>query len=57
MTEPGTGVPGVYPATDGRPLRIGLVAPPFERVPPRGYGGTELMCTRSRWSSTVGATR
>ena len=23
------------------PLRIGLVAPPFERVPPVGYGGTE----------------
>src|SRR4029079_4205725 len=22
-------------------LRIGLVAPPFERVPPPGYGGTE----------------
>lgn len=25
----------------GRCLRIGLVAPPFERVPPTGYGGTE----------------
>ncbi len=24
-----------------RPLRIGLVAPPLERVPPRAYGGTE----------------
>jgi glycosyltransferase involved in cell wall biosynthesis len=24
-----------------RPLRIAHVAPPFERVPPRGYGGTE----------------
>ncbi len=22
-------------------MRIGLVAPPFERVPPVGYGGTE----------------
>lgn len=25
----------------GRPLRIALVAPPFVRVPPIGYGGTE----------------
>lgn len=25
----------------GGPLRVGLVAPPFERVPPTGYGGTE----------------
>ena len=24
-----------------RPLRIAQVAPPFERVPPRAYGGTE----------------
>jgi len=24
-----------------RPLRIAQVAPPFERVPPKGYGGTE----------------
>ena len=24
-----------------RPLRIAHVAPPFERVPPRAYGGTE----------------
>jgi glycosyltransferase involved in cell wall biosynthesis len=30
---------GQRPAT--RPLRIAQVAPPVERVPPRGYGGTE----------------
>ena len=24
-----------------RPLRIAQVAPPLERVPPEGYGGTE----------------
>ena len=23
-------------------MRIGLIAPPFIAVPPRGYGGTEL---------------
>ena len=34
MTGPGT--PGAR-----RPLRIALVAPPLERVPPIGYGGTE----------------
>jgi glycosyltransferase involved in cell wall biosynthesis len=31
----GGGAPG------GDRLRVGLVAPPFERVPPPGYGGTE----------------
>jgi glycosyltransferase involved in cell wall biosynthesis len=41
MTAPGTAVPGQDPGSEGRPLRIGLVAPPFERVPPSGYGGTE----------------
>ena len=34
MTGPG-------PAGAGRPLRIAQVAPPLERVPPVGYGGTE----------------
>src|SRR5262245_42217602 len=29
------------PAPEADRLRIGLVAPPFERVPPPGYGGTE----------------
>lgn len=37
--------PDVVMDTDRMPdqpcLRIGLVAPPFERVPPTGYGGTE----------------
>lgn len=28
-------------AADTPTLRVGLVAPPFERVPPTGYGGTE----------------
>jgi glycosyltransferase involved in cell wall biosynthesis len=28
-------------AATGRPLRIAQVAPPLERVPPAGYGGTE----------------
>ena len=28
----------------GRPLRIGLIAPPFYEIPPRGYGGTEAIC-------------
>ena len=27
-----------------RTLRIGVVAPPFYELPPRGYGGTELVC-------------
>jgi hypothetical protein len=27
-----------------RALRIALVAPPFYELPPRGYGGTELIC-------------
>ncbi|MGY1837625.1 glycosyltransferase family 4 protein [Blastococcus sp. SYSU DS0510] len=27
-----------------RPLRIGMVAPPWFTVPPRGYGGVENMC-------------
>lgn len=27
------------------PLRIAVVAPPFYEVPPRGYGGTELICS------------
>ena len=31
----------ILPAPDGTPLRIALVAPPLERVPPLGYGGTE----------------
>jgi len=29
-----------YPCTD-RPLRVGVIAPPFLPVPPPGYGGTE----------------
>jgi glycosyltransferase involved in cell wall biosynthesis len=29
------------PPTMSRPLRIAQVAPPIERVPPEGYGGTE----------------
>lgn len=29
------------PSLTQRPLRIAQVAPPVERVPPRGYGGTE----------------
>lgn len=29
------------PPTGAGRLRVGLVAPPFERVPPTGYGGTE----------------
>ncbi len=33
--------PGPPGGAAGRPLRIGLVAPPFERVPPVAYGGTE----------------
>jgi glycosyltransferase involved in cell wall biosynthesis len=41
MTAPGTRVPGDAQGVHERPLRIGLVAPPFERVPPTGYGGTE----------------
>ncbi len=32
---------GREPRPDGRPLRIAQVAPPFETVPPPGYGGTE----------------
>lgn len=40
-----SGLPGAArPATHGPDpdrLRVGLVAPPFERVPPTGYGGTE----------------
>lgn len=43
MSRPGgPSVPG--PTTEpevGHRLRVGLVAPPFERVPPKGYGGTE----------------
>ena len=41
MTRPGgqAGSRDVVP--DGERLRVGLVAPPFERVPPTGYGGTE----------------
>src|SRR5258708_12591850 len=26
------------------PMRIAIVSTPFVRVPPRGYGGTELFC-------------
>jgi glycosyltransferase involved in cell wall biosynthesis len=33
--------PAAGPGTPDACLRIGLVAPPFERVPPPGYGGTE----------------
>lgn len=28
----------------GRPLRLALVAPPWYHVPPRDYGGIELLC-------------
>jgi glycosyltransferase involved in cell wall biosynthesis len=28
----------------GRSLRVAIVAPPFYELPPRGYGGTELIC-------------
>jgi len=38
-------------------LRIGLVAPPFERVPPVAYGARSGSCMPSPWSSTVEATR
>src|SRR5437016_3574360 len=27
-------------------LRIGIIAPPWEAVPPRGYGGTEAVLDR-----------
>jgi glycosyltransferase involved in cell wall biosynthesis len=38
----GPGAAGGASGPDGGPrLRVGLVAPPFERVPPTGYGGTE----------------
>jgi glycosyltransferase involved in cell wall biosynthesis len=43
MTPPGASA-GARDATqvpDDDRLRVGLVAPPFERVPPTGYGGTE----------------
>jgi glycosyltransferase involved in cell wall biosynthesis len=30
--------------TDHRRLRVAIVAPPFYEVPPRAYGGTELIC-------------
>jgi glycosyltransferase involved in cell wall biosynthesis len=35
------GSPDADPAPHAERLRVGLVAPPFERVPPPGYGGTE----------------
>ncbi len=43
MTRSGRpdGSPDADMAADLGRLRIGLVAPPFERVPPPGYGGTE----------------
>jgi len=44
MTRSGApdGARDAGPAPEGDPrLRVGLVAPPFERVPPPGYGGTE----------------
>ena len=28
---------------DGRPLRIGMIAPPWYELPPTGYGGTEAV--------------
>jgi glycosyltransferase involved in cell wall biosynthesis len=31
------------PTEDGRPLRIGLIAPPWLPVPPLAYGGTETV--------------
>lgn len=40
MTSSGEPDARYGPSGDG-PLRVGLVAPPFERVPPTGYGGTE----------------
>jgi glycosyltransferase involved in cell wall biosynthesis len=29
---------------DGTPLRIGVVAPPWFEIPPKGYGGIEVLC-------------
>jgi glycosyltransferase involved in cell wall biosynthesis len=29
---------------DGTPLRIGVVAPPWFEIPPKGYGGIEMVC-------------
>lgn len=37
----GTSAAGTAREAGGRPLRIAQVAPPFERVPPVAYGGTE----------------
>ena len=34
-------------APKGRPLRIGVIAPPFFPVPPAGYGGTERVVSAS----------
>ncbi len=31
------------PGSPGHPLRIGMIAPPWVSVPPRDYGGTELV--------------
>lgn len=41
LVVPGPPAVGSEHDDDGDRLRIGLVAPPFERVPPTGYGGTE----------------
>src|SRR5512145_186793 len=35
---------GVIRRRRSNAMRIALIAPPFIRVPPTGYGGTELFC-------------
>jgi len=37
------GRPGLAGEQPARPLRIGMIAPPWYEVPPRGYGGTEAV--------------
>ncbi len=43
ITTPAPGAPAETPASAERPLRIGMIAPPWFELPPRGYGGTEAV--------------
>ncbi len=60
------GLPGGGPVVGGaRPLRIGVIAPPWFELPPAGYGGIESVVAdlvnqlsdRGHWVALIGAGR